>query len=839
MGVRWNRALASASVVLVGVSLAGPLPARAEVVGQSVSGGPSALSGDFDGDGRSDTALAGAYWWKTVPVARTTTSGLTVTKASSPAFAAAAAKPNVQMVTGDLDGDQDDDIVLVGATGWTSLPVARSNRDGTFMVSNAATGSFPAWAAQAGVQVASGDFNHDGRTDLALAGGELTTIPVAMSTGSGFTVTNASVPQFTQQASADGARVLTGDFDGDGRTDLAAVPRSVTDDVDESLVLALSNGNGTFRQASTPESESDFVANIDGGLVTAGDFDGDGRTDLTVVARNSVLIAYSAGSDGTFSLTEAQATSAFYTQASRNVRILAGDYNCDGSDDLAVIPKPGSSAQTILIGQTTNDPETLSVTSNLPQFTQLAKATGAQILQGDYNNDNCDDIALTGGAGWTTTPTAISDNGTLIQQDPTAPDFAAWAAGTATPVTMPPPPATNPNGTLSILDTEAWSGIMSSVTIGTDGLGIIAYRVTGPVEELWNLRVAHCNDLACTSVTTTDVDSIGDVGLYSSIKIGNDGLPLISYVAFRDANHQFLDDLRVAHCNDVACTSATITTLASAPRVTYRSPLTIGADGLGLIVYRDTPLGASVDDLWVAHCKDIACTSATHTHIARPGAVGNGASYLGIATGANGFGVISYYDRTGEMVKVVVCGNADCTTRTTSIVDQATNPSNERFDEDTTVTIGLDGLPLISYNRTFLDRPGQLKVAHCSNPQCTQSTRTVADDGQGGRSFANGSITIGGDGLGVISYWDITNRDLKVAHCIDLTCSAVTKETIDSFGSVGNQSSITVGTDGLPLISYLGEGFTGPVLKVVHCGNPDCTAPLVTPFLVPQASTPR
>ncbi|PZC45289.1 MAG: hypothetical protein C1O27_002468 [Chloroflexi bacterium] len=32
-------------------------------------------------------------------------------------------------------------------------------------------------------------------------------------------------------------------------------------------------------------------------------------------------------------------------------------------------------------------------------------------------------------------------------------------------------------------------------------------------------------------------------------------------------------------------------------------------------------------------------------------------------------------------------------------------------------------------------------------------------------------ITIGADGLGLISYWDLTNADLKVAHCENAFCS--------------------------------------------------------------------
>jgi hypothetical protein len=101
IAARWRRAAVFGSASLLAVSVTGSLPARAGVVGQSVAGAvPSALSGDFDGDGRSDIALAGAFGWTTLPVARTTASGMTVTKAWSPTFAAAAAKPGVKIVTG-------------------------------------------------------------------------------------------------------------------------------------------------------------------------------------------------------------------------------------------------------------------------------------------------------------------------------------------------------------------------------------------------------------------------------------------------------------------------------------------------------------------------------------------------------------------------------------------------------------------------------------------------------------------------------------------------------------------------------------------------------------------
>ncbi|MBN1976355.1 MAG: hypothetical protein JW918_03040 [Anaerolineae bacterium] len=57
-----------------------------------------------------------------------------------------------------------------------------------------------------------------------------------------------------------------------------------------------------------------------------------------------------------------------------------------------------------------------------------------------------------------------------------------------------------------------------------------------------------CNDAACSGATLTTLDSGGDVGLYTSVTIGADGLPLISY--YDQTNY----DLKVAHCSDVFCT---------------------------------------------------------------------------------------------------------------------------------------------------------------------------------------------------------------------------------------------------------------------------------------------
>ena len=39
-----------------------------------------------------------------------------------------------------------------------------------------------------------------------------------------------------------------------------------------------------------------------------------------------------------------------------------------------------------------------------------------------------------------------------------------------------------------------------------------------------SLKVAHCSNIACTSATTATLDSAGQVGVSTSVTIGVDGL---------------------------------------------------------------------------------------------------------------------------------------------------------------------------------------------------------------------------------------------------------------------------------------------------------------------------
>ena len=316
----------------------------------------------------------------------------------------------------------------------------------------------------------------------------------------------------------------------------------------------------------------------------------------------------------------------------------------------------------------------------------------------------------------------------------------AWSCAANAGFARPTPAG---NG-LTTLDSTGFVGRYTSVTIGADGLGLVSYYDNTNAD----LKVAHCANTTCSSATTATLDSTGSVGQYTWITIDADGLGLVSY--YDDTNF----DLKVAHCSNTACSSATTATLDSTGDVGQYTSITIGADGLGLISYHDVTSGT----LKVAHCANAACSSSTNTMLDSTGTVGQ---YTSVTIGADGWGLISYYDQT----------NLD------------------------------------------------LKVAHCSNTACSSATTATLDSS--GNVGLYTSVTIGTDGLGLVSYYDDTNFDLKVAHCTNTTCSSATLATLDSTGFVGEYTSVTIGADGLGLVSYYDD--TNFDLKVAHCASSFCT----------------
>ena len=96
---------------------------------------------------------------------------------------------------------------------------------------------------------------------------------------------------------------------------------------------------------------------------------------------------------------------------------------------------------------------------------------------------------------------------------------------------------------MTTVDSDGVVGVNTSIVIGGDGLPVVSYRGGG------NLKVAHCGNVTCTAGNTlTTVDSGLGAGSFTSIAVGADGLPVVSY------HDSATNDLKVAHCGDpVSC----------------------------------------------------------------------------------------------------------------------------------------------------------------------------------------------------------------------------------------------------------------------------------------------
>jgi hypothetical protein len=191
-----------------------------------------------------------------------------------------------------------------GSTGTSSIANGDFNNDGILdlVTVNAGTlsfykgigaGKFAAPVSQplpANLgQVVAADFNRDGKLDLAIASsGPVTatgSITILLGKGDGTFVPGANIA-----VAGTPLKIALGDFNGDHQPDVAA---SACNTSTCTLQVFLGQGNGTFTQSAT--------LTAGGGWVAAGDFNADGRQDLAVIANGGNQLAmYLGNGNGTF-----------------------------------------------------------------------------------------------------------------------------------------------------------------------------------------------------------------------------------------------------------------------------------------------------------------------------------------------------------------------------------------------------------------------------------------------------------------------------------------------------------------------------------------------------------
>jgi len=327
------------------------------------SGGSLKAVGDFNKDGKLDLVALG--------------NGMSVLLGNGdgtfqPPVNYAQGLDPTAVVVADFNGDGNLDIAVTsfGTTpfGCSSqcqslVSIFLGNGDGTFRPRmDFVTGLLPE-------SMAVGDFNGDGKLDLAITCAQDPCFAVNVLFGNG---DGTFQPPATYTTGGSPQAVAVGDFNGDGKADLAVV--SSVNGGPNLLSIFINKGDGTFQPPVNYATSNSPIA------VVVADMNSDGKPDLVVVCVGGVSVLLGNG-NGTFQ------PPFDYTTLDSPAAVVVADFNADGKPDLAFTMEH----QTVVVGFGNGD-GTFQTPIN------YVGGTASTLVVGDFNGDQKPDLVVGGGS---------------------------------------------------------------------------------------------------------------------------------------------------------------------------------------------------------------------------------------------------------------------------------------------------------------------------------------------------------------------------------------------------------------------------------------------------------
>ena len=256
----------------------------------------------------------------------------------------------------NLDGKQD---IATANYGNNSVSIRLGNGSGGFTgITNVSVGNNP-------YSIAIGDFNGDGKQDIATANYSGSTVSIRLGDGSGNFSGNTEV-----FVGIHPTLVIVSDFNGDGKQDIGVVINGTN-----TIAIRLGDGAGNFSGTTSLVAAGSLFSAV------VGDFNADGKQDIAIANYNvSTVTVYLGDGQGGFN------AAAEMSVGISPYSIITGDFNGDGKQDLATANYGGNTVS-IRLGDGAGN---FSGTTEVP----VGSGPGS-IAIGDFNGDGRQDIVTT------------------------------------------------------------------------------------------------------------------------------------------------------------------------------------------------------------------------------------------------------------------------------------------------------------------------------------------------------------------------------------------------------------------------------------------------------------
>ncbi len=452
-------------------------------IGTGVQGYGPAI-GDLDGDGKPDTAVPD-YVNGMVRVYRNTS---TVGSLTASSFA-----PSLDLPTGlnpqfaeiaEIDGDGKLDLIVTNYNSNTLSILRNTSSPGTISFApkvDLATNIGP-------YQIATGDLNGDGRTDIAISNANSGGVSIWENSGlSGSITTTSFKPKFDIPMASQWVIAIS-DLDQDGKADLISGPALST-----TLTLFRNISSGGTLSVASFAAGVNFTVGTWPEFIAVGDLDNDNRPDIVTSSwpDTKISILKNTSSPGTIDATSFAPKVEFATGSEpRGVEIT--DFDGDGLPDIALANQINNQ---VWIYKNQTAPGVINTGSFATPVSFVAGGNLRGVKGVDFDGDGKPDLAV---ANWSNPALTVLRND--VRDLPTITDFTPTSGSVGTTVIIT---GTNFSPTLS----------SNAVTFnGTTGFVIDADETTltvvvppGATTGLINVAV-NCNNItSATPFTVTPI----------------------------------------------------------------------------------------------------------------------------------------------------------------------------------------------------------------------------------------------------------------------------------------------------------------------------------------------